>query len=528
MPPRVLVSDPLSPAALRIFELHGVEADVRPDLGRDPAALARIIGDYDGLAIRSATRVDAALLARAGRLKVVGRAGVGVDNVDVAAATARGVVVMNTPYGNSITTAEHTIALMLALARRIPAADASMRAGRWEKSRFIGVELAGKTLGVIGCGNVGANVATRARGLEMRVIAYDPFLAAERAEALGVEPVELDALLARADVITLHTPLTARTRNILNAETLARTKPGVRIVNCARGGLLDEAALLAALDSGHVAGAALDVFETEPPRDDPLLARADVVCTPHLGASTIEAQEKVALQIAERISAFLTRGAIVDAVNFPSISAEEAPRLAPFVALAEKLGSFLGQAAQGPTERVAILYEGAAAGRNAKALTAAALAGLLRPILCEANLVSAPAMARERGIVVDEATRAGGGEYESRITLTVATREGERSVAGTVFHDGEPRIVAIDGVRLEAAFSRWMIFVSNEDKPGFMGRFAGLLGEAGVNIATCALGRDRPGGSARALVGIDEPAPEAMTPRIGGLPGVRFAASLAF
>jgi D-3-phosphoglycerate dehydrogenase len=323
MPPRVLVSDPLSPAALRIFELHGVEADLRPDLGKEPDALARIIGDYDGLAIRSATRVDAALLARASRLKVIGRAGVGVDNVDVAAATARGVVVMNTPYGNSITTAEHTIALMLALARRIPAADASMRAGRWEKSRFIGVELAGKTLGVIGCGNVGANVATRALALEMRVIAYDPFLTAERAEELGVEPVELDALLARADVITLHTPLTAKTRNILNAETIARTKPGVRIVNCARGGLLDEAALLAALDSGHVAGAALDVFQTEPPRDDPLLSRADVVCTPHLGASTIEAQEKVALQIAERLSEFLTRGAIVDAVNFPSISAEE-------------------------------------------------------------------------------------------------------------------------------------------------------------------------------------------------------------
>ncbi|MBY6241040.1 phosphoglycerate dehydrogenase [Methylosinus sp. Sm6] len=528
MPPRVLISDSLSPSAVQIFAARGLDADFRPDLGRDRETLLQIIRDYDALAIRSATRVDAGLLARAGRLKAVGRAGVGVDNVDVAAATARGVVVMNTPYGNSITTAEHTIALMMALARQIPAADASTRAGKWEKSRFMGVELAGKTLGVIGCGNVGANVATRALGLSMRVIAYDPFLTPERAEELGVEPVALDALLARADVVTLHTPLTTKTRHILNAESIAAMKPGARIVNCARGGLVDEAALAAALDSGRVAGAALDVFESEPARDNPLFSRANVVCTPHLGASTLEAQEKVALQIAERISDFLTRGEIVDAVNFPSVGAEEAPRLAPYIVLSERLGSFLGQSARGPCERVSILYEGAAAERNVKALTAAALAGLLRPILTEANMVSAPALAKQRGMIVDEVTRSASGDHEALITLTAWTKEGERSLTGTVFQHGEPRIVAIDGVRLETAFSPRMIFVSSEDKPGFMGRFAGLLGEAGVNIATCALGRDRPGGSARAIVGIDEPAPENAIARIAALPGVRFAARLEF
>ncbi|ATQ68321.1 MULTISPECIES: phosphoglycerate dehydrogenase [Methylosinus] len=528
MAPRVLVSDSLSPSALQIFAAHGLEADFRPDLGRDRAHLLDAIGDYDALAIRSATRVDADLLARAGRLRVVGRAGVGVDNVDVGAATAHGVVVMNTPYGNSVTTAEHTIALMMALARQIPAADASTRAGKWEKSRFMGVELAGKTLGVIGCGNVGANVATRALGLAMRVIAFDPFLTPERAEELGVEPVALEALLARADIVTLHTPLTARTRHILNAESIARMKRGARIVNCARGGLVDEAALAAALDAGHVAGAALDVFEIEPAGDNPLFARENVVCTPHLGASTVEAQEKVALQIAQRIADFLTRGEIVDAVNFPSVNAEEAPRLAPYIALAERLGAFVGQTARGSFEHVSIIYEGAAAARNVKALTAAALAGLLRPILSETNMVSAPVIAKERGVVVDEVTRSASGDYESLITLTAWTKEGERSLAGTVFHDDEPRIVAIDGVRLETAFAPRMIFVSNEDRPGFMGLFAGLLGEAGVNIATCALGRDRPGGSARALVGVDEPAPERAMARIAALPGVRFAAALEF
>jgi D-3-phosphoglycerate dehydrogenase len=528
MSPRVLVSDPLSSAALRVFEARGVEADFQPGLGKDPARLAAIIGDYDGLAIRSTTQANANLLSRARRLRVIGRAGVGVDNVDVAAATANGVIVMNTPHGNSVTTAEHAIALMLALARQIPAADASTRAGRWEKNRFMGVEIAGKTLGVVGCGNIGSIVARRALGLEMRVLAYDPFLTREHAERIGVEQVELDELLTRADFITLHTPLTAKTHNILDAEHLARAKKGVRIVNCARGGLVDEEALAAALDSGQVAGAALDVFQIEPARENILFSRENVVCTPHLGASTIEAQEKVALQIAEQMSDYLTRGTIADAVNFPSISAEEAPRLKPFIELAEKLGSFAGQATHGAVQRMAIVYEGEAAQRNVKAMTAAAVAGLLRPALVDVNPVSAPAIALQRGVVVDEVTRARDGDYDSLITLTVSTREEERTLAGRVFHDGTLRIVEIDGVRVEAEFAGRMIFVSNQDKPGFIGRFAGILGAAEVNIATCALGRDRPGGTAVALVAIDQPAPEEALAAVVALPGVRFATVLHF
>ena len=323
MAPRVLISDELSPAAVAIFRERGVEVDVRP--GLDKEALAAIIGRYDGLAIRSATKVTAKLLEAATQLKVVGRAGIGVDNVDIPAATAKGVIVMNTPFGNSITTAEHAVALMFALARQIPAADASTQAGRWEKNRFMGVEITGKVLGIIGCGNIGSIVASRAIGLKMRVIAFDPYLGPERAQHLGVEKVELDDLLRRADIITLHVPMTPQTKNVLSAENLAKTKPGVRIVNCARGGLVDEAALRDLLDSGHVAGAAIDVFAVEPAKENPLFGHPNVVCTPHLGAATSEAQENVALQVAEQMSDYLVRGAITNALNFPSISAEEAP-----------------------------------------------------------------------------------------------------------------------------------------------------------------------------------------------------------
>ncbi|MBW8617794.1 MAG: phosphoglycerate dehydrogenase, partial [Hyphomicrobiales bacterium] len=342
MAPRVLISDSLSPAAIAIFKERGVDVDFQPDLGKDKDKLAAIIDQYDGLAIRSATKVTAKILENATRLKVVGRAGIGVDNVDIPAATAKGVIVMNTPFGNSITTAEHAIAMMFALARQIPAADQSTQAGKWEKNRFMGVEISGKVLGIIGCGNIGAIVADRAIGLKMRVIAFDPFLSPERAIDLGVDKVELEDLLARADFITLHTPLTAQTKNILSADNLARTKKGVRIVNCARGGLVDEVALRALLDKGHVAGAAFDVFIEEPATQNPLFGHPNVVCTPHLGASTNEAQENVALQVAEQMSDYLVRGAISNAINFPSITAEEAPKLKPFIALAEKLGSFAG------------------------------------------------------------------------------------------------------------------------------------------------------------------------------------------
>ncbi|MGE0604446.1 MAG: phosphoglycerate dehydrogenase, partial [Xanthobacteraceae bacterium] len=379
MAPRVLIADKLSPTAVQIFKDRGVETDVKTGLERDE--LIKIIGDYDGIAIRSATKVTAKVLEAAKKLKVVGRAGIGVDNVEIPAATGKGVIVMNTPFGNSITTAEHAIALMFAVARQIPAADSSTQAGKWEKNRFNGVEITNKTLGIIGCGNIGSIVADRAIGLRMKVIAFDPFLSPERAIDLGVEKVEYEDLLARADFITFHTPLTDKTRNILDAAALAKTKKGVRIINCARGGLVDEKALAAALDSGHVAGAGFDVFTVEPATENPLFGHPNVVCTPHLGASTSEAQENVALQVAEQMSDYLIRGAISNAVNFPSISAEEAPKLRPYIELADKLGSFAGQLTETGIKKVQITYAGAVSGMKIKAMTSAAIAGLLRPNL---------------------------------------------------------------------------------------------------------------------------------------------------
>src|SRR3984885_225274 len=357
MAPRVLISDALSPAAVQIFKDRGLEVDFQPKLGADKEKLAELVGNFDGLAIRSATKVTPKILEKAKNLKVIGRAGIGVDNVDIPAATAKGIIVMNTPFGNSITTAEHAITLMLALARQIPQADASTQAGKWEKNRFMGVEITAKTLGVIGCGNIGSIVADRGIGLKMKVIAYDPFLSPERALELGVEKVDLPELIRRADFITLHTPLTEKTRNIVNAQTLGHTKKGLRLINCARGELVEEAALIEALKSGHVAGAALDVFREEPPPPSPLFELPNVVCTPHLGASTTEAQENVALQVAEQMSDYLLRGAITNAINFPSISAEEAPKLKPFVTLAEKLGSFAGQLTETGINKRQIPYE---------------------------------------------------------------------------------------------------------------------------------------------------------------------------
>ena len=527
--PRVLISDALSDAAVAIFQDRGIAVDFRPELGKDRDALATVIGDYDGLAIRSTTKATAKLLAAAPRLRVIGRAGIGVDNVDVPAATARGVIVMNTPFGNSITTAEHAVAMMFALARQIPQADASTQAGKWEKNRFMGVELTGKTLGVIGCGNIGAIVADRAIGLKLRVIAYDPFLMPERAVAIGVEKVELDALLARADVITLHVPMTDKTRNILSAENLARTKPGVRIVNCARGGLVDEAALRAALDSGHVAGAAFDVFVTEPATENPLFGHPNVICTPHLGASTGEAQENVALQVAEQMSDYLISGAIANAVNFPSISAEEAPRLKPFVALSERLGSFLGQLTEAPITGIRVTYEGAVAGMNTRALTSAAVTGVLRPILQDVNMVSAPTIARERGIVVEEVKREGGAsDYESVVRITVEAEDMPRDAAGTVFHDGKPRVIEIRGIGIDAAFSPHMLYVRNHDRPGFIGRLGSVLGEAGVNVATLNLGRESEGGDAICFCAIDAPVSTEVLRAIEAIPQVKRARPVSF
>ena len=527
--PRVLISDALSPAAVQIFKDRGVAVDFQPDLGKDKDRLTRVIGEYDGLAIRSATKVTAKILEQARDLKVIGRAGIGVDNVDVPAATARGVIVMNTPFGNSITTAEHAIAMMFALARQIPQADASTQAGKWEKNRFMGVELTAKTLGVIGCGNIGAIVANRAIGLHMKVIAYDPFLSPERALELGVEKVDLEDLLRRADVITLHVPLTDKTRNILSAENIARTKKGVRIVNCARGGLVDEAALRAALDSGHVAGAAFDVFLEEPATANPLFGHPNVVCTPHLGAATTEAQENVALQVAEQMSDYLLQGAIQNAVNFPSITAEEAPRLRPFVALAEKLGSFLGQLTEAPIRGIRIEYEGAVAGMNTRALTSAAITGALRPFLQDINMVAAPVIARERGITVEEVRRESGHrDYESFVRITIDAEDMPRHAGGTVFQDGKPRVIEIRDIAVDAEFSPNMIFVRNADKPGFIGRFGTLLGEAGVNVATFALGRDRAGGDAICLVAVDEPVSLDLLHHIEAIPQVKRARAIRF
>jgi D-3-phosphoglycerate dehydrogenase len=529
MPPKVLISDALSPAAVQIFKDRGIAVEFQPKLGADKDKLAELIGDYDGLAIRSATKVTPKILEKAKNLKVIGRAGIGVDNVDIPAATAKGIIVMNTPFGNSITTAEHAITLMLALARQIPQADASTQAGKWEKNRFMGVEITGKTLGVIGCGNIGAIVADRGIGLHMKVIAYDPFLSPERAVNLGVEKIELTDLFRRADFITLHTPLTDKTRNIIGADALKLVKKGVRIINCARGGLVDEAALRAALDSGQVAGAAFDVFVQEPATENPLFGHPNVVCTPHLGAATTEAQENVALQVAEQMSEYLLRGAISNAVNFPSITAEEAPKLKPFIALAEKLGSFAGQLTETGITRVQIAYEGQVAHMKTKALTSAALAGLLRPMLGTVNVVSAPVIAKERGMVIEEVTREAVGDYDNLITVTVESdRQPARWVSGTVFADGRPRIVNIKGIRMDAEFGPQMIYITNMDKPGFIGKFSSTLGDAGINIATFHVGREAPGGNAIALIEVDGEVPPEVLAKVQALPQVQRARPLKF
>ena len=528
MAPRVLISDSISPAAIEIFESRGIDVDYKPDLGKDRAALIEAIPAYDGLAVRSASKVTEKVIAAAGTLKVVGRAGIGVDNIDVAKATQRGIIVMNTPFGNSITTAEHTVAMILSLARQIPAANDSTQAGKWEKNRFLGVELHGKTLGVIGCGNIGSIVADRAQGLKMKVIAFDPFLSAERALELGVEKVDLDDLLPRADIITLHVPLTDKTRNVIDAEALKKTKTGVRLVNCARGGLVDEAALKDALDSGHVAGAALDVFIDEPAKENALFGAPNVICTPHLGASTTEAQENVALQVAEQMSDYLLTGAVTNALNMPSISAEEAPRLRPFVTLADQLGSFAGQLTETGLRGIRIEYEGDVAEMNVKALTAAAIAGVLRPLLQDINMVSAPVAARERGIKVEEVRREQRGVYEGYIRLTVITERQERSVAGTVFSDGKPRIIQVKGINMDAELGPRMVYITNEDKPGFVGALGTLLGGEGINIATFNLGRTGAGEDAICLIEVDTEISPAVLEKLRALPLVKQAKPLHF
>jgi D-3-phosphoglycerate dehydrogenase len=508
MAPRVLVSDQLSETAVDIFRRHGVEVDYLPDLGKDKEKLLEVIGQYDGLAIRSATKVTEKIIAAADKLKVIGRAGIGVDNVDIPAASRKGIVVMNTPFGNSITTAEHAITLMLSCARQIPAADASTQAGKWEKSKFMGVEITGKYLGIIGAGNIGKIVIERAQGLKMKVLAYDPFLSQEKADEIGVEKVELDDMLARADFITLHVPLTDKTKNIISKEAIAKMKDGVRITNCARGGLVDEDALAEAIKAGKVAGAAFDVFAVEPATASPLFGLPNVVCTPHLGAATSEAQENVALQVAEQMSEYLIKGAVSNALNMPSITAEEAPKLVPFVKLAQHLGAFVGQVTEEAVKKVEITYDGGVSKMNIKAMTAAAIAGLIKSQVSDVNMVSAPVMAKERGMQISETVQDKSGVFDSYIKIRVITEKQDRSVAGTVFSDGKPRFIQIKGINLDAEIGRYMIYTTNDDVPGIIGKLGSVFGNAGVNIANFQLGRDAPGGNAIALLYIDAPVSE--------------------
>lgn len=528
MAPRVLVSDELSETAVQIFRDRGVEVDFQPKLGKDKEKLAEIIGNYDGLAIRSATKVTEKLIAAATNLKVVGRAGIGVDNVDIPAASRRGIIVMNTPFGNSITTAEHAIALMFAVARQLPAADGSTQAGKWEKSKFMGVEITGKVLGVIGAGNIGSIVCARAIGLKMHVVAYDPFLSKERAEEMGVVKVELDELFAKADFITLHVPLTDKTRNIIDARAIAKMKPGVRIINCARGGLVVESALAEALKSGHVAGAGFDVFEVEPATESPLFGLPNVVCTPHLGASTTEAQENVALQVAEQMSDYLVNGAVSNAINMPSITAEEAPILKPFIRLADVLGAFVGQVTESAIKEIEILYDGSTAAMNTKALTSAVLAGLIRPQVADVNMVSAPVMIKEKGVILSEVKRDKSGVFDGYIKLTVTTANQTRSVAGTVFSDGKPRFIQIKGINLDADVGKHMVYLTNTDVPGMIGFIGTTLGDAGVNIANFQLGREKEGGDAIALLYVDGPVSETVLDKLRANPAIRQAKQLVF
>ncbi|MEH6829703.1 phosphoglycerate dehydrogenase [Sulfitobacter sp.] len=507
MAPKVLISDSLSEAAVQIFKDRGIEVDFQPALGKDKDKLAEIIGNYDGLAIRSATKVTDKILAAAPNLKVIGRAGIGTDNIDKDAASKQGVIVMNTPFGNMITTAEHAIAMMFAVARQIPEASASTHAGKWEKSKFMGVELTGKTLGVIGAGNIGGIVCDRARGLKMKVVAYDPFLGEEKAAKMGVEKVELEELLSRADFITLHVPFTDQTANILSRENLEKTKKGVRIINCARGGLVDEEALADLLKSGHIAGAAFDVFKVEPATENPLFNLPNVVCTPHLGAATTEAQENVALQVADQMADYLLTGAVSNALNMPSVTAEEAQVMGPWLKLSGHLGSFIGQLTDEPIKAINILYDGVVSEMNLDALNCGVVAGIMKRANPDVNMVSAPVVAKEKGIQISTTNQDKSGAFEGYIKVTVVTDKRERSIAGTVFSDGKPRFIQIKGIQIDAEVGNHMVYTTNEDVPGIIGTLGQTMGENGVNIANFTLGRAGVKGEAIALLYVDEPVP---------------------
>lgn len=502
---KILVADDVSESGLEPLRAAGFAVEKR--VGLAPAELIEALRDCEGLVVRSETKVTAALMEEAPRLRVVGRAGVGVDNIDVPAATARGIVVMNAPDGNTITTAEHTLALLVALARRIPQANASLRAGRWERKRFIGVELQGKTLGVIGLGRIGRTVAARARGFGMNIIAFDPFVAPEQARDLELEIATLDELFARADFITVHTPLTAETRGLVGAQAFQKMKKGVRIINCARGGLVDERALLDAIKEGIVAGAALDVFEQEPPAaDHPLLALEEVIATPHLGASTKEAQEGVAVTVAEQMRDYLLTGALRGAVNVPALGVKELNALQPYVQLADSLGRFQAQLVDEAVREVRIEYAGEVAQMDAAPVTRAFLAGLMRHVSARVNVVNAFLIAEERGIGVTASYKRAGSDFAPAISTRVITTNNEQTVSGALFGPGgDGRITEINGFRLEAIPHGHMLVTRNRDVPGVIGHIGTILGEHSVNISRFHLGRRERGGEAMAVIETDAP-----------------------
>ena len=504
--PKVLIADKLDPLAIEMFEKNGVDADFKP--GLTPEEQLKIIGDYDGLAVRSATTATPELIKAGKKLKVIGRAGIGVDNIDIPTATEHGIVVMNTPFGNSITTAEHAIAMMFALARQIPQANESTHAGKWEKKRFMGTELYNKVLGVIGCGNIGGIAATRGVGLKMQVIAFDPYLTEERAADLGVQKVELDELFKRSDFITIHVPKNDKTANLINKDSIAKMKDGVRIINCARGGIVNEADLKVALDSGKVAGAALDVFEKEPATENVLFGHENVVCTPHLGAATTEAQVNVALQVAEQMSDYLMNGAVTNAINMASISAEDAPKLKPYLKLAEQLGSFAGQISNSAIKKIEIEYEGTITDVKTDPITSTLLAMLLGQQTENVNMVNALQVAQARGIELKQSYNGESKNWRSMINVIVTSEERVRNVTGTLFTGREPRIVNIEGVPIEVALAENMLFVRNNDEPGLIGDLGTLLGKEGLNIADFRLGRKDDRSGAICLVSLDAPVPD--------------------
>jgi D-3-phosphoglycerate dehydrogenase len=516
---KVLISDNISTKCVDILKNAGLKVDVKT--GMSPDELKACIGVYHGLIIRSATKMTADIIEAAKNLKVIGRAGSGLDNVDKTAATKKGIVVMNTPGGNTITTAEHTIALMVSLARQIPQATMSMKSGKWEKKKFMGVELFNKTLGIVGIGNIGSQVARRMQAFSMNIIAFDPFLSEEKAKDMGVEKVSLKELFKRADFITIHTPLTPETKNLINKEVIKTMKPGVRIINCARGGIINEKDLYDALVEGKVAGAALDVLEKEPPENNPLLTLDSVVTTPHLGASTREAQENVAVAVAEQIVDYLVHNTIRNAINFPSIPADQVAKLNPYINLAERLGCFAAQMFEGGVTQITIEYKGDAADINTAPVTIAALKGFLTPILEETvNFVNAPLIARERGIEIKELKSTDQGDYQSLIALRINAKKKTSYFAGTLYGKKDPRIVFVENFKVEIIPEGALLFMYNNDKPGVIGNIGTLLGKNKINIARMHFGRETPGGTAISVVSIDSPASPALLKKIKELPNI--------